>query len=238
MKISESEWFARKIIDYWDQLQVAIEKYAARLSAIPPADRPKALAEIRECVIEHAGVLPDKQMVTAAFVMTDDLYKSVSHLSRWDECLPDYLSASANTICELLAERGYVIQYVTDNTYKLTEVGMSGPRDYFAAWFRSAGFIYICPQQLALRLMESDHRQKSEYLELLPSYIAEARDLANKLVDQCHAARRHFFFLDTDSTENSFPLATKQFGADHVLGVFRNEAPEAGSKIAVTYPKM
>ncbi len=237
MEISKNAWFAKKITDYWDPLQGAIEKHAERLSALSPDERTAALKDIRACVTEHARVLPDEWLVQVAFVAADDLYKTIAGLARWDECFPDYLAASAATFCSRLSDRGYVIQYVADNTFELTEVGMSGPLDYYPVWFGSAGFAYICPQKAALLLMRADRRQEGEYFELLPKYITEARDVAAKAVRKCQEERRHFFFLDTDSTEGSLSTAMSQLGADGVVGIFRNEAPVAGSKCQVSYPK-
>ena len=236
MDITQSKWFRRKITDYWDYPVGAIVANAEELSRLDANERAEAIKEIRTSIVTHAAVLSDQQLAGAAFAMTDDLYKTIANLAKWNECLGEYLTASAGTLCGLFAERGYVIQYTIDNTFALTEQGMSGPRDYFQYWFTAAGFVYICAQAVAVKVMEADQRPASEYLASLPQYIAEARDVANRIVQECQRGRRSFIFLDTDSTKDSFSVAASTMGGTEVLGIFRVEAPVTGSKCSVHFP--
>lgn len=236
MNITQSKWFKRKITDYWDFRTGEIVSNAEVLAGLEAVDRAQALEELRLSIVEHTNVLSDELMAQVAVPMIDDLYKTVAYLAQWNECFEDYLTATAGVFCQLFAERGYVIQYVIDNTYAMTEQGMSGPLDYFPVWFSAAGFIYLCPQRIAVELIAEAGQPASKKFELFPTYIAEARDVANQLVRDCQGGKRHFVFLDTDSTDDSFEVAWPKGQNKEVLSVFRNEAPVPGSNCIISFP--
>jgi hypothetical protein len=178
MDITGSDWFEKKITDYWDQLHGAIGKFASRLAELDADGRSRALDDISACIRAHASALSNEWISKVAFVMADDLYKAVANLSQWHDSFPEYLTASAAVFCDEVSKRGYVIQYVVDNVFECSEFGMRGPLNYFETWFKAAGFVNVCPQHVPASLMDADLRQRTAYFEYLPQYIAEAREVA------------------------------------------------------------
>ena len=231
-----STWFFRKITDYWDQRNGAIEASARKLAGFTVPKRQNALNEITDSVRKHCDALNDKYLATAALTMSDDLYKAVVSLTYWDDSLTDYLEAVAGTFCRAFTERGYVIQYVVDNAYELTDVGMSGPLNYFPSWFQAAGFVYVCPQHIAQRLMVNDGKGEDGSVQHLPAYLSEGRYVADTIVTKCREELHHYFFLDTDATEQSMEKALSSLNERNVIGIFRNEAPTPGAECTVAWP--
>jgi hypothetical protein len=48
--------------------------------------------------------------------MIDDLYKSYFCQFRWSPGVHDYIAATAGAVMQELAQRGFVLHYVIDNT--------------------------------------------------------------------------------------------------------------------------
>ena len=164
--------------------------------------------------------------------MADDLYKAASVATMIDDALQAYLMASAATLCRIVGERGFVIHYVVDNTYD-EELSMQRPLQLYQPWFEAAGFAYICPQKVAELLMGASDPGSASVYEHLPLYIREGRHLADEIVTRCHAENIHYVFLDTDSCDNSFEVASSRRDEDDVIWAFRNEAPIPGSHCVV-----
>jgi hypothetical protein len=229
-------WMLNRVADYWDQQVGAIYTHAQRLERLSSSDRQNALAEIAAAVARHAEALNDEWLAQAAFVMADDLYKAVCALTKWgnsywDDSIAEYLQASAGTFCDALAKRGFLLRYVIDNAYEASDVGLTGPVDWFPVWLEAAGLCYICPQQVAFRLMEVDGCQPSA--GRLPQFIAEGRDVGLQIVRRCLAGRNHYLFLDTDVTDDSLAPALAEPTSPGVILVFRKDPPVPGSRCAV-----
>jgi hypothetical protein len=224
-------WMLNRVTDYWDQRVGAIYTHAQRLGRLSPSDRQDALAEIAAAVARHAEALNDELLAKVAFVMADDLYKAVCALTHWDNSIAEYLQASAGTFCNALAKRGFLLRYVIDNAYEASDVGLTGPVEWFPVWFQAAGLCYICPQLLAFRLMEVDGCQPSA--GLLPQFIAEGRDVGRKLVRHCLAGRNHYVFLDIDATDDSLAPALAEPTTAGVILVLRKDLPVPGSRCVV-----
>jgi hypothetical protein len=166
--------------------------------------------------------------------MLDDLYKAACAVTRWDDGLATYLVASAGTFMDLVADRGFRCQYLVDNAWE----DLARPLELFPHWYRAAGLVYACPQGIARELMKHDDPAASdaELPTRMARYIDEARDVVTQLVERCAGEGRHFVQLDADSIDSSFARGFEDAGADRVLTVFRNQAPEPGSKIDLWYP--
>jgi hypothetical protein len=246
MDITNSTWFRPSITDYWDWRGAAVESHVQKLAALAPAAREQALGEIRDCIAAHAAALSDDLLLKAAVCMSDDLYKTAVGTEQivrgprvrvWDENDRSYLAASAATLGSLVAARGYVIRYVIDNSFEISEDGLAGPIEYFRVWFSAAGFVYICPQALATELMKADSQKPEDLVGLLPQYAAEARYLANSVAGRCQQEHRHYVFLDADSVDGAFEAALAKPEGEGVLQIFRNEAPIPGSCCEIVFPQ-
>jgi hypothetical protein len=150
-----------------------------------------------------------------------------------------YLEASAGTLFALAKQRNCILHYLVDNIYEQTEFGMRRPLKLYENWFRSAGLVYICPQAIAISLMDHDKRDPSQYFTLLPKYIAEGIDVAWKVAKKCHTEDRHYVFLNADSSDEpfSFDCCMKIAGSPGIVTGLRTEAPVVGSKISIIYPQ-
>lgn len=222
-----------KVTDYWDEQVRAIDTASLELLESSADDRARAVSEISADVREHLRVLPDETLLQAACPVLDDLYKAACSTERWDEGLSAYLEASAGTFMAGLNDRGYRCQYLVDNQWE----DMSKPRQLFPFWFRAAGMVYACAQVTAFDLMSRiPSTVRADEQNMPAGYINQARDMVNQLVTSCQQEGRHLVQLDVDYEEDSFAVALAQAGTAGVLTIFRNEAPDPGSKISIWYP--
>lgn len=231
------DWFLSKITDYWDSNNGALHANAKILSKLNASELEAAIIDIQRAVTEHVRVLPDHTLLQVACVMVDDLYKSMVEPFILQNPLLVYLQASASTFCKLVKDRGYVIQYIVDNSFSADEVHMMGPLKVFPLVFKSSGFIYICPQDIAIRLMQPDAIEDSNFYTVMPRYIEEARDVSNMAVNRCHKERDHYVYIDTDAEDDSFNIAISQHNQPGVVLVSRCEAATKDSKVQIFFPE-
>lgn len=226
-----------RLVDYWDQTTGAINKGARRLGEFGESERVAPCGQIREAVRQRCTALADRQLLQAAVSMVDDLYKCVNDEVLMGQALFDYLDAFGRTFTTAVRERGYVIRYVVENQFSGVDFLMLGPFDVFPRVFNAAGFVYVCPQQIALELMQADGVEASEYERAITRYITEARVVGNRVVNECHAAGLHYVFLEADYEEGALDIALRGGGAPGVLSVFRDDAPVPGSEVSVVFPE-
>lgn len=229
-------WMLPKVTDYWDQQRAAIENGAQRLGALPTAAQSSAVAALEAAIERHVAVLDDNLAGFAAFAFADDLYKAAYAIRHWNEALQAYLAATSGSFCSLLSTRGITLNYVIDNVYEPTLFGMGLPIDAFPVWFQTAGFVYICPQAIALELMTNDGLPRDAFEEHLPRYASEGTDVAGLLATRSHEERRHFVYLDADSTPDSLAQALAMRSAPGYLVVFRDQPPLPGTTCSVWKP--
>ena len=173
------------------------------------------------------------------FIVAENLFKAGNRTPLGGSAFEIYLEASAGTLHALAKQRNCILHYLVDNIYEQTEFGMRRPLKLYEGWFRSAGLVYICPQAIAISLMDHDKQDSSQYFTLLPEYISEGIDVAYQAVEKCHAEGRHYVFLNADSSDKpfSFECCLKTARSPGIVTAFRNEAPVVGSKISVIYPQ-
>jgi hypothetical protein len=222
-----------KVTDYWDEQVGAIDAAVSRLAQLDATERATALGEIVRAIQRHTSALDDKTLVQASIAVTDDLYKAASRIGYWDQDVQEYLAASAGSFASAVRNRGWLIQYLVDNSAP----DMSRPLELFPEWFPAAGFVYVCAQAVVPRLVEADpDAAKLDPAEVVPMYIDEARYVAGEIVGRCHETRQHFVQLDTDAVESSFDKALEHRGPS-VLTIVREQAPVPGSKVSVLFPE-
>jgi hypothetical protein len=223
------DWMLPRVTDYWDQQVEAIERLSRVLAETPEAERPAQVELIQRAVTRHLQALEDEWLTKVAYIAPEDLYKAASVASRLDDPLFQYLSATGGPLFHRLTERGYTVEYFVDNSYER----LDGPAIGFPLWFRAAGLAYICPQEIAVSSFEKD-RPRQEWPALVTRYSADARAVAQELVERCHREGRHFVHLDIDS--DGLPAGLSHSGEPGVISIFRNDAPVAGSKCVVKMP--
>jgi len=226
-----SDWVFPKIYKYWDWKTDAILVNSEEIGKYDNDTAADVYASIQFAVESHVKNMSEKDLAMQAFVMVEDLYKSVNRPAvRLDESVIEYLQASAGTFCYLLSKRGFSIHYLIDNVFEQTERGMTYPLKAYGPWFNAVGIVYICPQEIAYEAI-SDRQE--DYFEMLPIYIGEARSIANEIAARCHKEKRHYVFLDTDYIPESFGEPLKAKDSPYTLTIFRNEAPIEGSQCSI-----
>jgi hypothetical protein len=226
------DWALANITGYWDQSTRAIERLSRELKQMPAKSRAAQQSLIRAAVGRKVGALSDEDLMKAAALMADDLYKSAAQTGFWDDALEQYLAASSGAFLAALSARGYVVNYVIDNHFE----ELTAPVGWYPRWFTTADLFYICPQHLACWTMKDEGRPETEWGKLMPNYIEHGRELADAMVARCRDESRHFVFLDTDGADGSFSAAMRTHGVPGVIRVFRREAPESAIGCVVTYP--
>ena len=222
-------WMLPRISDYCDQPggsafeEGAIHRHSRRLASLSGPARTLALGEINDSMGRHCEALDDEMIVMAAFILAEDLYKAASVLTYLDDPMHDYLSAVCRPFWLHLKTRGYSVHYVVDNGYQNTHAGMTGPLRGFPALFGAAGLLYVCPQALAVHLMEADEVPSANLHERMNHYIREAREVAGKALDRFRDERVSFIYLDTDATDESLRFAISEFEHPGVIGLLRTE---------------
>jgi TPR repeat protein len=226
---NEEAWMFPKLFDYWDARVGAIDHFSRVFEAIPPTERATHARHIGAAIARHVAALSDESLMLASYVIVEDLYKTASHLTYWDDALAQYLAATGTAFFRALNKRGYSVNYFIDNSYPT----LSGPANWFRVFFQTASMEYICPQEIACRVIEKD-RPEAEWPLLVSKYIEISRPIGDKAVDEFYRDGKSFVFLDTDATE--FSIAQKTQGKPGVVHVFRQEAPEPGSRCVFTKP--
>lgn len=223
-----NDWMHSKLTDYWDFNVRALPAGSARLEEIPESRWPAEQAAIEAALTEQVRVVPDDLLRRAALSYADDLYKEASATNTWGGAFPVYLHSCAGTLSRLLTERGIRIQYLIDNEYD----DMTRPLRLFPEWFSYCGFVYACPQTVVMKLAEHDGvAESSDFDELSPRYIAEARHVVNQIVERAQSEGRHLVQLDTDSATGSYDVAMRAVKEPGTITVSRSEAPEPGSHV-------
>ena len=233
------DWMLPRISDYWDEQVQAIDQLSRLLAAVPlGAQWDNQVALIRAAIVRHVSALSDVDLTRAAFAVADDLYKALDRLSYIDHALFTYLWASAGSFFEELHARGYLLTYVIDNSFE----DLTRPIRWYPSCYCAAGLFYICPQHIAYGyLLDAPPAEWQEpldpaRLDLVPSCISEAEELASESIRECYDKGRHFVLLATDDHEARLSAALKASGHHRVIRVFRREPPVPGSRCEVSFP--
>jgi hypothetical protein len=229
-----NQWMLPNIFDYLDSRNDAVQRFAAMVKASPNPE--SDLSAIREAVSEHTRVLPLERLWTVSYVIADDLYKAGDRLPVWDEEHRQYVEASAATFFEGFHEKGYVLRYFINNGFEQTDWGMQRPLYLLPQLFRAAGLAYICPETLALSLMEARGTPSSDFLKEYWRYKDESRDVAKQAIRHYGKLRNSYVVLELGDDSDLLDEISADAETNAVT-VFRSEPPVANSKISFTFPK-
>jgi hypothetical protein len=236
-----SDWSPNSIGDFWDPKTGAIEYYAARLRVLPRDDQKKAFEEIELAATRHVATYSDRTLIEVSTMMVDFLYRSVTGDGAgmmawlWDFSLAQFLQVTCAPVLGALKGRGYVLRYIIDNCFQ-PESLLGGPMSLFPDWFNAAGFIYVCRECVAARLMENRGHREDEYLGLLDEYADEATDVATMVLNRVTAERRHYVLIETNGRDELIEKAMQELRSPGTVYVTRREAPGPGSLVALSAP--
>jgi len=206
---TSNQFFLRKITDYWGY--GAIERWASTLDAMDSEMLSASETELGAAVMEHTRVLADELLQLAAIAMMDDLYKNANMIDVWNDSVTVYLRATAGIFSQLLAQRGFILHYVVDNSFE----DMQRPLQLFPIWYSACGIEYVCPQLLTAQ----DGYPPSESRRRCTATL------------RASGGSFHYIMLDTDSAEDSFTAPLEQREGDKVITILRTEAPIPGSNV-------
>jgi hypothetical protein len=113
---TSNEWQFRSLAHVWDAETKAIIAGADKLEALSDAGRARSLSALGELVLANIRVLDDGWLLAVAISMVDDLYKSYYREFRWSPGVVDYIAGTAAVFVGELTRRGFVLNYVIDNT--------------------------------------------------------------------------------------------------------------------------
>ena len=230
------EWLFPRITDFWEYRTKAVVSGAEQLEELSADARLRSLAALGDQVRTHARRLDDGLLVSAGFIMAEDLYKSLFGGFRWDRDVADYIAASAGVLMDEFSQRGFVLHDIIDNS--VSESDLPVMLTYIPAIFRSAGMFVTGPQLMALEIME--HSGKDKDIAAMPPYIGEGNRVADEVIRRCHQDRRSYVYLnlelmDADSAGISFDVALSNANEPGVV-VYRNQPPVAGTTAQVIPP--
>lgn len=230
------EWLFPRITDFWEYRTKAVVSGAEQLEALSADARLRSLAALGDQVRAHARRLDDGLLVSAGFIMAEDLYKSLFGGFRWDRDVADYIAASAGVFMDEFSQRGFVLHDIIDNS--VSESDLPVMLTYIPAIFRSAGMFVTGPQLMALEIME--HSGKDKDIAAMPPYIGEGNRVADEVIRRCHQDRRSYVYLnlelmDADSAGISFDVALSKANEPGAV-VYRNQPPAAGTTAQVIPP--
>lgn len=231
-------WVLENISDYWDnQYQNSIFEYSQIISHYPAGQREQVKNLIREAIFEHVAALNDKQLVYAAFIIADDIYKSANEISLFIPFISEYLQASAGTFYDLLKQRGYYLHYLTNTVFAGNAFqGFIRPLHIFWQFFEPAGLRYICPHAIALELMQRDGLSEKDFEKNIAAYLRRAETAGNSIIHRCHADKKHYINLQIDGDDRNFRTSFAHAKDKGTITVLRSEVPVRGTSCAVIFP--
>ncbi len=226
-------WAFSQLPDYYDDQRDRLVELPARLAHLGTDDHAIALATVRATVAGLVQAMSDELLQKAAVSVADDLYKSAARRDTWDAHAADYVGAAVGTFFTALGHRGYRLHYVAENTFP---DDLQRPLQALGMIAAAAGLVYICPHDLAARLLGLDGGAFGLQLDALRPGVAEGRQLAFELAERCVAGGRHILYLEIDWDEGCLDGVTQLGAQPGVISVFRNDPPVPGSTVSVRFP--
>lgn len=231
------EWLFPRITDFWEYRTNAVVSGADQLEKLSADARPRSLAVLGDRVRAHARRLDDAYLLTVAWIMAEDLYKSLFGGFRWDRDVADYIAGSAGVFMDEFGKRGFVLHYIIDNSAAESDLPLM--LTYVPAIFRAAGMLVTGPQLMALEVME--HSGKTKDIGAMPPYLGEGNQLADEVIRRCHQDRRSYLYLNLELMEAnsagiSFDVALSKANQPGHIVVYRNQPPAAGTTAQIIPP--
>jgi hypothetical protein len=227
----QEQWRLGSLTDYYDYEASCLFEMPKRLAILGNAGRALALETVRLQVNRLAGDLPDDLLQAVSVSMIEDLYKSAGVLTQWDPPTAEYVTAVWATFFELMAGRGYLMHYIVENTFA---DHLERPLRLFPIVFTAAGIIYVCPHHLATKLPEGAGAEPS--VAGLRNLLTEGRYLAEQVATRATRQNQSLMYLEIDYDAGCLDRILSLSAAPGVVVVVRNQAPQPGSTVQVTYP--
>ena len=222
-----TDWTFPTLAHVWEYRNGAILAGGERLDALAGADRERSCEELRNRVQTMVSGLDDGWLLTTAFFMVEDIYKSFFRTFEWTPGVHDYLSATGQPVMGEVARRGFALHYVVDATQP--EANLATMLEYLPGVFKAAGFAAVGPQLAALvMLTEAEGKPPADITEI-QRYRDDGLAIADEVVSEWHRQRQSSVYLNLDLDDGlpglALDVALSQVGEPATAVVFRNEAP-------------
>jgi predicted HTH domain antitoxin len=220
-------WTFPTLAHVWEYRSGAIVAGGERLAALAGSERDRSCEELRNRVQTMVSGLDDGGLLTTAFFMVDDIYKSFFGAFVWTPGVHDYLSATGQPVMDEVARRGFALHYVVDAAQ--SEANLATMLEYLPGVFKAAGFAAVGPQLAALvMLTEAEGKPPADITEI-QRYRDDGLAIADEVVSEWHRHRQSSVYLNLDLDDGlpglALDVALSQIGEPATAVVFRNEAP-------------
>jgi len=233
--MTESRW--PQLAFAWDHRTGQLEVGADYIASFDGEQRAGMLERMRRRARSEAEALDDGWLLATAVVMVEDLYKTYCRGLRYTPEVLDYLRATAATVTGVLADRGYVLQYLID-------CSLPGPEHLrslawaVASWYSAAGLHPVGPQMEALLMLLQASGGAADPAGIR-RFLDDGYRTTRQLVDLLQQRRDHYVYLNAtiDGTP-AFPVdfVIAQRDTPGTLLVIRDRTPLQDPSVLVAPP--
>ena len=232
------DWNFPTLAFVWDYRTAAILAGSERLDDLVGADRERCGEALRDRVQAMAAQLDDGWLLTTAFWMVEDIYKSFFRTFQWTPGVHDYIAATGQPVMAELASRGFTLHYVVDSTQG--PANLATMLEYLRPVFQAAGFAVVGPQLAALAFLTQAEGQPPADIREIQRYRDDGHAVADEVVARWHQERQASVYLNIDLDDDlpGLPLdvALSQQRTPGTAVVFRNSPPAEGSEASFVPP--
>ena len=236
----ESNYWTFPTLAYvWEYRNRAIVAGGDRLDALPEPERQRSLAELNERVRTLVTQCDDGWLVTTAFCMVEDLYKSFFREFVWSPGVHDYIAATAQVVVGELSRRGFTLHYVVDCIQP--DGNLATMLADLPKVFHTAGLAVVGPQLVAVELLEEAEGHPPTDMASIQRYRDEGYAIANELIQKWHLERRSSAYLNLDRDDDlpgfTLDAAMSRDGIPGIIMVVRDQPPAEGSTAHFSPPE-
>jgi len=229
----ETNYWTFPTLSYvWEYRNGAILAGGRRLDALSGDQRQRCWEELRDRVGGMVHRLDDGWLLTTAFWMVEDIYKSFSRGFYWNPGVHDYLTATGQSVMAELARRGLVLHYVIDATE--SEANLAITLEYLPSVFRAAGLAVVGPQLAALALFTQETGQPPADIAEIQRFRDDGHAIADDVIGRWHQERQSSMYLNIDLDDGlpglALDVAVSQRKLPGTAVVLRNTPPTEGSE--------
>lgn len=220
-------WTFPALSAVWEYRNGAIVAGGRQLDALSGDERERAWVELRDRVQGMVEGLDDGWLLTTAFRMVEDIYKSFFRGFEWDSGVHDYLTATGQPVIAELARRGFVLHYVIDATEGDADIALT--LEYLPQIFQAAGLAVVGPQMAALRFFIAEEGEPPADIRAIQRYRHDGHAIADSVISGWHQERQSSVYLNFDFDDGlpGLPLnvALSQWEKPGTAVVLRRLAP-------------
>jgi hypothetical protein len=212
----------------YPELAERFEGLAAAVRALPPGGREAALAKLAGEARQSVATIERARLEELALWHTDFFYRTLNRVSFVDDASFAVAGALGSAVRSVLGDAGVGIAYLVDNALPHDRIVPAEP------FFNSLGFVVASPELFAIKLAHHDGIVVQDALgDHLPRYAEEATMVAARLFDMAIAKGLPIAWLSGACDFEVYVHLAQRLERTSYVGVFRNEAPEEGSRVHV-----